>query len=113
MYKCQVCNAQSPPGQLLLRHAVMRTVPHVGKTSEGRPFDTVRTEIHRELAVCRDCLRSLTVGKTVDELVREFDEAGSVPSLPEPVVTLKAAAPVPLRGRTLSRGLTLVNSFRK
>ena len=119
VYKCQICSCQSKPGQLLLRHAVLRTVPHLRRTSDGRPVDGVREEIAREIAVCPGCLQSLTTGRTVSELLREFSEGRPIPFVPEdrppPPPPPKVNVPIALGGKSAGKGISdrLVNTFRR
>lgn len=106
MYKCQICNAQSKPGQLLLRHAVMRVVPHFQRSEKGGLIPSEREEIAREVAVCRDCHKALTVGKTLAELVEEFSSVHPAPVIPAgiaPAPVPKVNQPIVLGGRSVAR----------
>ena len=66
-YRCEVCNAQSQPGQPKLRHAVQRQAKH-------------GMEIEQEWAVCRFCDRALRAGATIASLRAATEEVA------EPVV---------------------------
>ena len=73
MYRCKVCNAESEPGQSLLRHQVKR--------KDG--------QIASELPVCKGCLQRLKT-TSLDDLIREYSK--------EPAATRVAPiAAVPLR----------------
>lgn len=68
MYKCGLCGQVSEPGQPRLLHVIYRHVP--------RPYfsineQTTRTEIEREIPVCRRHYKMLNNGSTLEELVRD------------------------------------------
>lgn len=80
MYRCEVCQNVSRPGQCLLRYTLYRQVPAKKvcqkiKTEYGYREQIVavpsHTEIRREVALCETCYNGIEIGTPFQEVVSE------------------------------------------
>lgn len=71
MYRCELCNACSKPGEPRLTHAIQRRVRRTGTIPDGQSW---RLEIARELAVCRECDRQLKRGGSLNDMLKAGED---------------------------------------
>lgn len=75
MYRCELCNAVSDRGQSRLTHVIPRRLTQTMRqfneqTKFVDEFTVERTEIERELSVCRACKKQLDKGTGIGELIK-------------------------------------------
>jgi hypothetical protein len=82
MYRCGVCRGVSAPREPMRRHVVFRFLPFTRfrRTSEGYPIvdDGTRTEVEREIPVCRGCEVQLRKERLEDLQAAYSQDAGGV-----------------------------------
>jgi len=64
MYRCEICQECSQPGQNLVKHVTYRE--HlVTKVIAGQTTTTMRKEIHKERSICQICKKLLDMGHNI------------------------------------------------
>lgn len=64
MYRCEVCKAVSLPGEPRRVHIICRSVPKSLGSKQSR------SEIAREVTICRECKAELDAGVLLADLIR-------------------------------------------
>jgi len=62
VYRCQACRRVSKPGQPILKHVVYRLVDDA--------WGKQRSEVEREIPVCRACLHDLDLGVPLADVIQ-------------------------------------------
>lgn len=80
MYRCDACDACSPPGQPRLTYTVMRKAILFN-------WDGTRTEIATEYQLCPRCHRKVSNGTTLAQLFRQQRQQEPPPKPRSPLST--------------------------